>query len=237
MIPKTGGPSTCLRRGTLQAVALLIGLPTASPAATQIPVVLYGRVQDANSGEPVARARIDAGDSTNAEFSDSRGNFAIELQSSATYLLLADHFGCRPTAFELPGSAASEVSLLLLQPAPTVGAVGVEPGDRIRISSYDTSGEFQVAEVRSNSLVLLSDSLSAPVEVPTVSLRRLEIGRKKKPRLRGLVGGGFFGGVAGGVFGAQCAQPHPLSSRVERMSPKRWRAPLPMISARIGASR
>ena len=79
MIPKTRGSATCLRRGTPQAVALLtvtllIGLATASPAVSQIPVVLYGRVQDANSGEPVARARILAGDSTNAVFADSLGN-------------------------------------------------------------------------------------------------------------------------------------------------------------------
>ena len=233
MIPKIRGSATCLRRGTPQAVALLtvtllIGLATASPAASQIPVVLYGRVQDANSGEPVARARILAGDSTNAVFADSLGNFAIELQSSATYPLHVDHFGYRPTAFELPGFAASEVSLLPLQPAPTAGAVGVEPGDRIRISAYDTSGEFQVVEVRSNGLVLISDSLSGPFEVPTVSLRRLEIGRRKKPRLRGLLGGGFFGGLAGGAFGAQCAQPH-------RPCPAWSAAPSAVSGAGVGA--
>ena len=230
-----------LRAG--RAVTIVLGVLVAFPAMAQIPVVIYGRVQDEFSGEPVVGARIVTADSTNSVFADSLGNFAIELYASATYDLYAEQLGYERTSFQLPGSARSEISLLLMQPEPTIGDVDVgrgegiriatdddlgqffvgevrpdvlmlrptvwpEPGDRIRISSDETSGEFLVARVRSDALVLRPDSASAGFRVPTAMLRTLAISQGRGFRSRWLMGGALWGGVAGGVFGLQCAQPH-----------------------------
>ncbi len=226
-----------------RAVTIVLGVLAAFPAMGQIPVVIYGRVQDEFSGEPVAAARIVTADSTNSVFADSLGNFAIELYASATYDLHVEQMGYERTSFQLPGSARSEISLLLLQPAEPVGALDVgpggririasdgdsgqffvgevgpdmvrlrptvwpEPGDRIRMSSNVTSGEFLVARVRSDGLVLRSDSASAGFQVPNSALRTLAISQGRGFRSRWVVGGALWGGVAGGVFGLQCAQPH-----------------------------
>ena len=83
-----------------------------------------------------------------------------------------------------------------------------EPGDRVRISSDEVSGEFMVREVRSDGLVLQSDSASAGLDLPTASLIGLEVSQGRESRLRGVLTGGFAGAVLGGVFGLQCVQPH-----------------------------
>ena len=103
-----------------------------------------------------------------------------------------------------------------------------EPGDRVRISSNEISGEFRVAGLRSDGLVLQADSVSTGFDIPTASLTRLEIIRGRKSRVAGFLGGGLFGGLAGGAFGAQCAQPH-------RPCPGWSAAPSALIGAGLGA--
>ena len=87
-----------------------------------------------------------------------------------------------------------------------------EPGDRVRISSNEASGEFLVTELRSDGLVLQADSVSAGFDVPTASITGLEISRGRESRLRGIMAGGFGGGVVGAIFGLHCAQPHTTCS-------------------------
>jgi len=196
------------RLGTCRAaVALALMMISASPAGAQIPVIIFGRVQDAESAAPVARALIVAADETSGVYTDSLGNFAIELRGPGPFVVHAVQDGYEPTTFELPRTARSGVSTLLLRPEIALGQV-VEPGDRIRITSDVASGEFLVEEVRRDVLLLRPDSDSA-LEVTTASLSKLEItrGRAISP-LEGLFGGGLFGGLVGGALGMQCTQVH-----------------------------
>ena len=88
VIPRTWGSATCLRTRTAQVVSFVLGVLIGSPAAAQIPVIIRGRVQDAVSGEAVGRALVIAGDSTNAVFADSLGDFWISLNSTPPYVVL-----------------------------------------------------------------------------------------------------------------------------------------------------
>ncbi len=93
-------------------------------------------------------------------------------------------------------------------PAASAG-YGVRPGDRIRMSSADLSGDFLVEDVRPEALVLSLDSASEGLRVPTTSLIALDIHRGRQTSLlRGLVGGAFFGGLAGAALAVQCSQRH-----------------------------
>ena len=97
---------------------MLLGGLMALPLRAQIPVVIFGTVQDAVSKEPIAGALLLNRDSTNAVFTDSLGNFAIELQRGAPYVLHAEQFGYERTRFELSDSSRLLRSILLVNPDP-----------------------------------------------------------------------------------------------------------------------
>lgn len=80
------------------------------------------------------------------------------------------------------------------------------PGDRVRIESEDVSGEFDVLEVRSDTLVLRPDSDVTSVSVPIVSVTALERGQGRYGR-RGLLIGCGIGGALGlaSEYGAEAA--------------------------------
>lgn len=110
-----------LRHGTLVGAVMAIGalLPSSALAQTlRNRVVIVGRVVDAVSLEPVPRALVLSADSSENVFADSLGNFAIPLGSSPPYIVLAEQFGYELTTFELPESAPTKLSVLVLEPTP-----------------------------------------------------------------------------------------------------------------------
>lgn len=84
---------------------MLIGTVVALPVAAQNlnnSVVIFGRVEDVMSREPVEGALAVSGDSATAVFTDSVGDFWISLNSTAPYVVRVEQFGYEPTTFELP---------------------------------------------------------------------------------------------------------------------------------------
>lgn len=94
----------------------LCALPSAVDAQTG-KVVVYGRVEDAVSGDPIGYALILAADSSDAIVADSAGYFAIQLDRSAPFMVQAEQFAYEPTVFELPEDAPDKLSVLPLPPA------------------------------------------------------------------------------------------------------------------------
>ncbi len=110
-----------IRQVVLEAFVIAIGVLLPSPVSAQNPtnsVIISGRVEDAVSREPLGRALVLSGDSAAAVFADSLGNFWIPLNSTPPYVVLAEQFGYEPTTFELPDSAPSHLSILVLEPMP-----------------------------------------------------------------------------------------------------------------------
>ncbi len=103
--------------------------------------------------------------------------------------------------------ALTSLVLFVLAGLPVQAQTLIQPesGDRVRISSDDVSGEYVVAQVRSESLVLRSDPASATFEVPTATLARLEVSRGGNSRLGAFVAGAFLGGVIGATAALPCA--------------------------------
>jgi hypothetical protein len=197
------------------AAALALTLVWASAAGAQRPVIVFGRVQDVESAAPVASALILASDSSSAVYADSLGNFAIELRGAGPYVIYAVREGYEPASFELPETARSSVSTLLLRRTPSLGN-DVRRGDRIRITSDPTSGEFVVGSVNSGGLLLRTEP---EIEVPIASLQSLQVQRGREiSTAEGLVGGAAVGALVGAVFGLQDLQAH--YSSLTRMSMK-----------------
>lgn len=99
----------------LGAALLLLG-PNA--LAGQVGVVVHGRVEDAQSREPVAGARVVTGDSTAAVLTDSLGAFAVLIRAGTPLSLRVEQFGYVVQTFALDERAPSGISVLLLEPAP-----------------------------------------------------------------------------------------------------------------------
>lgn len=102
-----------LRRGILAA---LCGLAFGSPVRAQIPTVLYGRVEDALTREPLGNVRLFAADSSSAVLTDSLGAFALPLGPNAPLAILAERLGYLTQRFDLPQEATLRESVLLLEP-------------------------------------------------------------------------------------------------------------------------
>lgn len=97
---------------------LLLPEPLSAQQFAPDDVVLFGRVEDAVSGEPVAGAVVISADSTAAVLADSAGEFVLPLSRAESYVLLVEQLGYAPTTFELSESAPSRISVLAVQPAP-----------------------------------------------------------------------------------------------------------------------
>ena len=120
-MPVRAYPSPVSIRPGLDALAVVLGTLVALPVAAQnigSTVVIFGRVEDAVSREPVEGALVVSGDSARAVFADSLGDFWISLNSTPPYVVVVEQFGYEPTTFELPESAPSRLSVLMLEPAP-----------------------------------------------------------------------------------------------------------------------
>ena len=112
------------RRGSVNRVnsvfigtlALLLG--SALPVAGQIGVVVRGRVEDAVSRVAVVGARVAPPDSTPAVFTDSSGEFALLIPTGTPLSLYVEQYGYMAQDFALGQDAPSQISVLLLAPAP-----------------------------------------------------------------------------------------------------------------------
>jgi hypothetical protein len=116
----------------------------------------------------------------------------------------------------LPGSAAWALVLTLTWASAVLAQLPrgflpevedvVDQGDRVRITSELTSGEFVVASVSTSELLLRSQP---DFEVAIGSLSNLQVNRGRSiSRMEGLFGGAFVGGLLGGALGLQGAQLH-----------------------------
>lgn len=102
----------------LGAAACLV---LASPLAAQDiggRTVVYGRVEDAVSREPIAGAHVFSADSASSVFTDSLGTFGIPLATGDSLVVFAEQFGYLSQRFALADDAPSRLSVLLLEPAP-----------------------------------------------------------------------------------------------------------------------
>lgn len=109
-----------------------------------------------------------------------------------------------------------------------------EAGDRLRISSEEISGEYTVAELLAESLVVQTDSASQRFAVPAASLDRLEVYRGETSRLKGFLLGSLAGGLLGGFWALPCtSQPHFTCKR----APPGHRAAIAVgVGALVGAA-
>jgi hypothetical protein len=119
----------------------------------------------------------------------------------------------------VPGISGLALALLCASPAAgqTTGAVRyvedvVGQGDRVRVSSDSTSGEFVITDVRPGELSLVSATRvagSSPLALPIISLSDLQVRRGREISfLEGFGGGAAVGGIIGGAFALQGSQPH-----------------------------
>ncbi|MQA92059.1 MAG: hypothetical protein GEU90_17845 [Gemmatimonas sp.] len=106
---KLGG---CL---TLASATLLLIEP--ATLASQVPVVVEGRVEDAESRNPVEGARIFSADSSTVVLTDSLGAFTLRLSASDSLSLHVERIGYLGQRFDLPQESLSRISVLLLEPA------------------------------------------------------------------------------------------------------------------------
>lgn len=97
--------------------ATVLFLP-AAPVGAQVPTVLFGRVEDAFSRAPIAGARVLSADSTSAVFTDSSGEFAIQIDRADLLSLHIEQYGYLAQRFDLPEDAQASISVLLLEPVP-----------------------------------------------------------------------------------------------------------------------
>lgn len=135
----------------------------------------------------------------------------------------------KPPRSQIPGAhtesrasvrfrAATVFALLAVcaSAARAQNAVAVGQGDRVRITSERTSGDFVVTSVRSEALLLGGEP---EIEVRIASLSALHVQRGREISTgEGLFGGGAVGAVVGLVFGLQDIQTHYAS--LTRMSMK-----------------
>ena len=116
-----------------RALALLATLPLAAQTPTNT-VVIHGRVEDADSREPL-QALILSADSATGVFADSLGNFSISLNSTPPYVVHAEDLGYEPTTFELPDSAPEQLSILILEALAIEGVTVVEENSLAALGS------------------------------------------------------------------------------------------------------
>ena len=90
-------------------------LAWAEPAVSQVPVVFFGRVEDAVARTPVAGARIMAPDSS-AVYADSLGRFEVAFHGGGPFFVEVQQFGYALQRFDFPPAADDRVSVLLLEP-------------------------------------------------------------------------------------------------------------------------
>ena len=96
------------------------------------------------------------------------------------------------------------VILATMLPAYVSAQIALSPGDRVRLSSAELSGEFTVMEVQDNSLVLsTASSASSTVHVETSSLTRLDVSRGQQSHAILGASLGLAAGAAGTVVYCQ----------------------------------
>ena len=130
-MPTSAYPSHVNIRPRLDALAVVLGTLVALSVAAQnvgSSVLIFGRVEDPVSCEPVQGALVVSGDSARAVFADSLGDLWISLNSTPPYVVLVEQFGYEPTTFELSESTPSRLSVLMLEPAliPVEGVTVVD---------------------------------------------------------------------------------------------------------------
>lgn len=81
-------------------------------------IVIYGRVENAVSRDPVEGVRVLSADSSSAIDTDPLGTFAILLPADGPFVVEAERIGYISQRFELDEEAPSHLSVLLLEPAP-----------------------------------------------------------------------------------------------------------------------
>lgn len=86
------------------------------------------------------------------------------------------------------------------------GLVG--PGDRVRLSAQATSGEFTVSELRSDELLVRSDSLSEVTRVPTRSVFEIERHEGQRSGFVAALQGAGVGAVGGALVSTHCGLTH-----------------------------
>lgn len=80
--------------------------------------MLYGRVHDAETGQPVADAVVSTGDVFGAVATDSTGAFGIQVYGQPPYYLLTEAIGYEAAEYELPEDATERISVLSLERGP-----------------------------------------------------------------------------------------------------------------------
>lgn len=116
--PLQGCKLRILRRGLLGASLFL---PFALPLQAQDlagRIVIYGRVEDADSRDPVEGARVLSPDSSSVVYTDSLGSFAVLLPAGGPFVVEVARLGYLSQRFALDEDAPSRLSVLLLEPAP-----------------------------------------------------------------------------------------------------------------------
>lgn len=107
--PRLGG---CI---TLASAILLLFEP--GSLASQVPVVVRGRVEDASTRQPVEGALVFSPDSSSVVLTDSLGAFTLQLPANDSLTLHVQRIGYLAQCFDLPQASRSRVSVLLLEPA------------------------------------------------------------------------------------------------------------------------
>lgn len=99
----------------------LASLGFAAPGGAQTisgGAVVYGRVEDALTREPVEGARVLSADSSSVGYTDALGIFGIPMPTEGPFAVWAERFGYLSQHFDLGDDALSHVSVLRLEPAP-----------------------------------------------------------------------------------------------------------------------
>jgi hypothetical protein len=106
-----------LSRAVWSLLALAALMPESHRLEAQQTVV-YGRVEDAESRQPVEGVRVISADSTSATYSDSTGFFAVVFRTGAPLTLHTERLGYLHQQFDLPPDAASRINIILVAQAP-----------------------------------------------------------------------------------------------------------------------
>lgn len=108
----------------MRAWASLVGLIVLGASILALPVVgqdqvqIQGRVEDADSRQPIVGARVFPLDSSTVVLTDSTGRFSLRLPADSPLALHVDRIGYRSLRFDLPAEAPNRISVLLLEQAP-----------------------------------------------------------------------------------------------------------------------
>jgi hypothetical protein len=80
--------------------------------------VVYGRVEDAQTRQPVEGVRVFSGDSTSVTYSDSTGFFAVVFKAGMPLTLHTERLGYLYQQFDLPAEASARLNVVLIEQAP-----------------------------------------------------------------------------------------------------------------------